>query len=213
MHEDALARAAQPAPVVVLGMLLRPLSIGHILLFHRENLMDAATSGRLTAQQLSSAVLICCQNWAEISTIRQDWLLGVKMWAWRQRVARLAKRHQRDFPALPYSVNESRKLIAYLSAGCQQFPASEIERPDRSSPRTPGTPFLLNLQQWLMVTFGLTESAAWDYPFALAKMRWAAHWEMQGGMEIANGVEAALDDYAAGEGGRLLAEYEKNQRN
>jgi len=202
MHEAALARAAQPVPVIVLGMLLRPFSIGHILQFHREGIVDAASRGIMTPQELTSAVLICCQSWEQSAGIERDTFLPLKMWAWKKRVEWAAKRNAKRRTAaglLPdYFPGERDTFNAYLIAGSADFPISDTPRNDRSSPsRIPGAPFILRLQQWLMTRFGITEAAAWDYPFGLAKMRWATHWEMEGGLDIENEHDKSFERFVA----------------
>ncbi len=185
MHEAALSRAALPAPTVCLGMLLRPYSLGHELWLLREespiaaSTLSPATSSILAA--LPAAVLICCQTWDQLSRMRHDRILGLKLWIWNRRMRKL------DF------ARELKTFCDYRAEGLLEFPPSEIERPDRTPGRLPGAPFILSLQQWLQVTFRLSEAAAWDYPVGLAKMRWAAHWEREGGFDIYNRHEAEHD--------------------
>jgi len=182
MHEPALARAAMPAPTVCLGMLLRPYSLGHELWLLRENC--AALRG--AAEGLSTAVLICCQSWDQLATMRGDRLLSLKLWLWRRRARKLD------------ATVELAKFLSYRNAGFDEFPLSQVIRPTGSDARRlPGAPFILRLQQWLMQDLGLGESAAWDYPVGLAKMRWATHWEEQGGLNVQNAHEAEQDAHVA----------------
>lgn len=185
MHEAALYRAAQPEPTVVLGMLLRPLSLGHLLAISGQGLERAASSGRITPVQLTALVLICCQSWEESKAVYSDRLLSLKMWLWKRRVLGYAKRYAKA--KVPYFLTETGKFMAYLTAGALDFPETEFKSSDRSEPGRPwGTPIVLIYQQWLMTHFGMKESQAWDYPLGLCKMRWACHWEIQGGVEIKN---------------------------
>ena len=48
-----------------------------------------------------------------------------------------------------------------------------------------------------MTEFRLSESAAWDYPAGLAKMRWATHCESEGCFDVKNANEAAFDEHVA----------------
>lgn len=185
MHEAALAQAAVPAPAVVLEMLLRPLSLGHVLLLSDLRL-DAS------GEALPTAVLICCQTWQENLSTRQDRFINFKLWLWRRRIARAA----RTIPN--YYTNELSKLQRYIEAGSLEFPASDVFKPDRGpAPRLPGTPFVLRLQQWLITHLRLSETEAWDYPFGLSKMRWAAHWEQEGGLDIYNSHDEQFDRFVA----------------
>ena len=203
MHEPALSRAALPAPVVCLGMLLRPYSLGHELWLIRES--NAALRGSIDG--LPAAVLICSQTWDELRRMRSDHFLGFKLWIWRRRMKRLEKSftrivaNKRELKSAKISVNSREELLgkelatflAYRAEGLLELPISQVARSDRAMPRLPGCPFILRLQQWLMTHFHLTESAAWDYPVGLAKMRWAAHWEQEGGLDIYNAHEAESD--------------------
>lgn len=202
MHEAALARAAQPVPVIVLGLMLRPFSIGHMLQFYREGLVESASRGIMTPVELTAAVLVCSQSWEQSSGIERDHLLPLKMWAWKKRVEREAKRNAKlraAVGALPdYFPSERDTFNAYLIAGSADFAISETPRADRSSSsRIPGAPFILRLQQWLMTHLRFTEAQAWDYPFGLAKMRWATHWEMEGGLDIENEHDKSFDRFVA----------------
>ena len=85
MHEPALSRAALPAPVVCLGMLLRPYSLGHELWLIRES--NAALRGSIDG--LPAAVLICSQTWDELKAMRSDHLLSLKLWLWKRRTRKL----------------------------------------------------------------------------------------------------------------------------
>ena len=210
MHEAALFRAAQPVPTVVLGMLLRPLSLGHILFLLKSGIIEEVQDGKLTSERLTEAVLIGCQSWNESAGLLRDPILGFKLWIWQRRVASAAKRHnniRRHHVGMPnYFESEALKFIAWINGGCEEFEVSDTPRADKATGgRLPGSPFILRLQQWLMTTLRLDESAAWDYPFGLAKMRWACHWEMEGGLDIRNEHDDSFD--------RFVAEHEAKARN
>lgn len=185
MHEPLLARAALPAPVVCAGMLLREYSIGHELLL----ICNGSTFWTANAPGLSdlvAAVLVCSQSWLENQRMHCDPLLRFKMWLWRRRIRGL------NLPA------EIEKFTTYRAEGSLELPVQEILRSGRSEPpRMPGAPFLLRLQQWLMLTFRLSDSAAWDYPLGLAVMRWETFWEQERGLDVYNALDAQADQYAA----------------
>jgi len=202
MHEAALSRAAQPVPVVVLGMLLRPLSIGHVLQFYRDGILSGIAHGSLDPTQVTNAVLICCQTWEQSSGIEHDRLLALKLWIWKKRVFRAARAHAKrkaaGLESADYFATEAAKFNEYLSAGSTEFEVSEFHGPESSTKsRSPGCPWILRLQQWLMTHLRLTEREAWDYPYGLAKMRWACHWEQEGGINIKNEFEGTFEQYAA----------------
>jgi len=200
MHESALSRAALPAPTVCLGMLLHPYSLGHELWLLREQNdllrlpppQSHQASPELTTPSpamllaLPAAVLICCQSWTELAVMRRDWTLGLKLWLWRRRTRSMDH------------VAEVHKFARYRDDGLLELPLSQILKPDKTAPaRLPGAPFVLRLQQWLMGQFGLSEAEAWDYPAGLAKMRWAAHWEQEGCLDVYNAHDAEFDAFVA----------------
>jgi len=200
MHEAALARAAIPAPTVVLGMLLRPLSCGHILALSADDTVERVLSGTVAPQQLTAAVLACCQDWESATGIAHDRLLSLKLWLWKRRVASAAvahaKRLAKGLESAGYFQQEAAKFKSYLIAGSDEFPASDAPRPDRqSASRQPGSPFILRLNQWLVSSLRISEAAAWDYPFALAKMRWECHWEQEGGFDVSNEQDESFNSF------------------
>ncbi len=140
---------------------------------------------RGSVEGLAVAVLICSRSWNELLTIdSQRWLgLDMKLWQWRLSRAR----YDRE--------TELAKFLDYRDRGLLEFPISDLIRADlgTTSTRHPGSPFILRLQQWLMTEFRLTEAQAWDYPVGLAKMRWACHWEQEGGLNIQNAAESEFD--------------------
>lgn len=185
MHESILSKAAWPNPAVVLGLLLKPYSLGHELRLTR--LGNPLVSGDLCdPRELSEAVLICHQGWAETVDLPFDPLLRIKMALWLRRAKRTAF-HE-----------ELAKFIQYRNESSAEFPPSGITKPGRmSEPRIAGCPFLLRLQQFLMLQFRLTEAEAWDYPLGLAKLRWGCYWEETGDWSIYNEAEAQFDAAAA----------------
>jgi hypothetical protein len=186
MHEAALALAALPAPTVVFGMLLRPYSLGHELFLIREQNPIALGTCKVEREHLALAVLICCQSYEEAKRTAFDPLIRLKLWLWKRRT-----RHC-DFKT------ELAAFREYQKQGSLEFPVSDVVRPDRKpSSRAPGTPFILRLHQWLIEHLRLTEVQAWDYPLGLAKMRWACHWEMEGGLDIYNAHDAEFDRFVS----------------
>jgi hypothetical protein len=186
MHEPLLARAALPAPTIVLGLTLRPYSIGHELYLQREvsNQPGKAEEG------LIRAALICCQTWNECRAMGSDFFILLKLAIWRRR--RKIRASKFDFE------KELATFARYRLEGSLAFPPSDVLRPDRGAPpRLPGSPFLLRLQQFLMLEFHLSEARAWDYPLGLAQMRYAAFYEEKGGCDIYNQQNADFDAFIA----------------
>lgn len=197
MHEDALAIAAIPTPAVVLGLLMRPLSIGHILLMTRDGIIAGCESRSLSAAQLSSAAWTCSQTWTENLRSQHDWLASVKMSVWKWRIGRERRRHETRAGALPYVVTQSEVFYSYLSAGSLELPISDTVRVTQTKGRPPGAPFILRLHNWMMMTFGMSEVEAWDYPLGLAKMRFVAHKETENLIDVKNESDESFDRYIA----------------
>lgn len=182
MHEPLLAKAAKPAPMVCLGLLLKPYSLGHELCLIESG--NPLTEFDLCPKRdLLDAVLTCSQSWQENQCMVFDPLIRLKLWIWKRRCARFS------------FALELARFIAYRNNGSLELPPSELPR--KESGRQLGSPFLLRLNQWLVLTLRLSEDHAWDYPYGLAKIRWAAYWEEEGGLDIYNQHEAQFDRFVA----------------
>lgn len=183
MHEAAFSQAALPAPARVLGLSLRPFSLGHELWLTREQnpfALSASPAGMgALLIALPEAVLLCSQRFAEIAAMNHDRWLGLKLWLWRRRLQRL---------------NLGTELAAFLeyrTRGSLGFPDEPPESNERG--RQLGAPLLLTLHAFAM-SLGNSESAAWDYPYGLAQMRYAAAAELEGRLRIKNKFEVAHDE-------------------
>lgn len=196
MHEAAFARAALPAPIRVLGLTLRPYSLGHELWLLKSETRDPKTEGSPKPEirsaddearrALISAVLVCCHSWDELASDKRDILLGFKMRIWGRRLSKLNLARERA------------AFQAYREAGNLDFPLSDIIRPGSGgSARPPGAPYLLRLHQFLVTVLRMSTTEAWDYPLGLAKMQWAAYWEDQGGLQVYNWQDAEHDAFVA----------------
>src|SRR2546426_11127910 len=93
MHEALLSRAALPAPAIVLGLRLRPFSLGHYLWLEREQISDLQISNLKSAiESLPAAVLICSQSWTQLTRVPGfDPLLSLKMWLWGRAIRKASK--------------------------------------------------------------------------------------------------------------------------
>lgn len=199
MHDAAFARAVLPAPATILGLPLRPYSIGHELHLLRENSPLLQLDSPLPTLQsalptlpdprvaLSYAALVCCNTWRENQRLNHDWFIRPKLALWRLRL-RLGRV---DF------TRETLAWLAYRDAGSLEFPLSHVSRPDRKPSRPPGAPFPLRILQFVILHLGIREPDAYDYPYGLAKMHWATYWETQDGLEIHNEHDEAHERFVA----------------
>src|ERR1700751_2816398 len=84
MHELLTAKAAAPAPAIVLGLLLRPYSIGHELMLWRFK-NPLAESRPCSPEQLAQAVWICSSTWNENRKDFLDPCRSLKLGIWKLR--------------------------------------------------------------------------------------------------------------------------------
>lgn len=173
MHEPLLALAALPAPTIIQRTTLRPYSLGHELILIRER-NAFIFGGDPTRKDLIQAVWICVNTWQENARAHDEFLAPIK--------ARLIARRFRKCN-LSQCIQEFRQ---YLESGSLELPLSDIPRSqkDQAPSRFPGAPLILRLHAFVMTHLRKSEAEAWDYPVGLAKMRWAAHWEQEGGLDI-----------------------------
>jgi hypothetical protein len=181
MHEAALSRAALPAATRIAGIELRPYSLGHELFLIREN-SPFIFGGTVQPGDIFEAILICSATFDGLKRARESFLYLPILWLLKRRVSKC------NLELAEKSLQE------YRESGCLELPISDNIRPERINNRDPGTPFILRLHQFLVLKFRLTESEAWDYPVGLAKMRWAAFWEQEGGLDVQNWFDAHIEE-------------------
>jgi hypothetical protein len=189
MHEAAYSQAALPAPARVLGLNLKPFSLGHELFLIREqNPLSVALGnnnvGALVAA-LPAAALFCSQSFEEIHAMNSDRWIGLKMKLWNRRLKRF------NFG------KELAIFLEYRSRGTMQFPS---EAPTNEKGRPFGAPLLLSLHQFIR-RGTRTDAEAWNYPYGLAMMHYGAWLESEGRLKIKNAYEAEHD--------RAFEEWEK----
>jgi hypothetical protein len=184
MHEPLLAQAALPAPARICGIPLRRYSLGHELFLIREK-SPFLFGGFVSPGDLLEVIWICASDYEGCQRSQSTWLYLFKLWLVKRAVQRSIKRKTFE--------REVAAFREYRESGCLEFPLSDVIKPGAAIPRSPGTPFPLRLQQFLMVTLRLNENEAWDYPVGMAKCRWAAHWEEQAGLEVYNEDNAEMD--------------------
>ena len=123
MQEAALSMAALPNPARVLGLAMRPYSLGHELFLIREFNPLVEEGAKAKLEDLKAAALICCQSHEECRRMRDDPLIKLKLWLWNKRCARLGFRR------------ELRKFRQYRNSGLLEFRHSDIPRPGSSRGR------------------------------------------------------------------------------
>ena len=181
MHELLLSQAALAASPKICGRYLRPFSLGHLLYLIREN-SPFVFVGTPLPQDVFEAVWICSSTWDLLAKAQDSVTYLPQLWFLKRAVKK--SDHETNVKALE----------DYFENGKLLFPPSDTVRPEtQSSGRELGSPFVLRLQQFLMMQLGKSESEAWDYPFGLATMRWQTYWEQKGCFDVYNEYDAACD--------------------
>ena len=165
-------------------MRLRPYSLGHELwLIREQNPLALEVGGDVTAKALLEAALICSQSHAECERMSRDWFLPLKLKLWTRRIQKGRFNYFDELES--FRIHQASCSVSF-----------KCSRPSRPTPsRAMGTPFVLRLNQFLIEILRLTEAQAWDYPFGLAQMRFQAHHEEQGALEVENPHDASFDEY------------------
>lgn len=190
MYEKLLAQAVLPAPVQVLGLAMRPYSVGHELwLIRQDNPLATFSAGRgtVTAAHLFEAALICEH------TQEQNLRLNSSLYE-LYKIKRWSKRAAVKFNAF----TELKKFQAYRDAGSLELPCQLPAQSSDSGPsRFLGAPFLLRLHLFLTTQCRMNDSEAWDSPFGFAKIRHAAWLEENRRLEIKNEQDVKVDEARA----------------
>jgi hypothetical protein len=183
MHEPLLALAALPAPAAICGIPLHPYSLGHELYLTREQ-SPFVFGGTVLPEDLFDATWICSSTFNELRAAPHRFSYIPKLWLTRRRFRRC--NHELEIEA----------FRNYRDSGSLELPLSDIANPDAGpAPRPPGAPFILRLHHFMVTHYRLSIDQAWDFPCGEAKMRWAAHWEQEGGLSIKNYHDEDFDRF------------------
>ena len=198
MHDAAFSEAAISGPSrdsFILGMVLRPYSIGHELCLQKSRnclvCEDVGPIGGMGSRggmdpevaALFEAVLVCSQTWREIERMERDRLIWLKMriWGWRVRKA---------------NIQEGIKAFCRYRLAGYSFPPS---KPVGEGGRRPGGPVLARVIQFLVMRMRMTEVEAMDYPLGLAHWHFSTWLEGEGTLNIQNAAEKEFDDFCEAE--------------
>lgn len=172
--DAAFQRAASAQTFRVLGLPLRPLTLGHLFLLHEHEsayVREAAPA----ADDLILSVLICAQphrhakRLLTLRPFRPFFWAFLKLWGFQSRRLNW--------------IHEARKFQAYLEHH-QTLPA--IRRaPGVTEVRTLGAPEHWSLLTMLMIDFHMSEAEALDTPLLKAHLLWATQAEREGSIEFA----------------------------
>lgn len=195
MQDENYFKAVLPKPAVCLKLPLRPFSIGHYLLLARARSPFVYGDRAPTFSDLMEAVFICAGTFEEGRRLHEDPLARLKIWIWGKRIRKA------DI------VREEIKFHEYLT--------NSMIEPDLrpGSGRTPGSPWLLRLKQFLVQTMRLSESEAWNYPYAAAVWEYCAHYESLGACEVRNADEIKFMKWVEEQEAKAAEEKPQEEQN
>lgn len=184
-------QAQVPEPVQVLGVRLRPLSLGHIILLHR---FECAflTGGTPGFDDLVLGILICSQTFddfveladsseftATIKRLRRKWFSGLFGFFWR----------------VPDVATRTRIFVDYLKDG-MTGPEYWSDPKHISTSNAPGW---ASVKVSLIRRFGMTESEALNRPYRLSLFDLAVAAEQDGMIRIYDAQKHSAAKSAADE--------------
>lgn len=164
MNEHADYYTARlPEPTTILGLKLRPFSLGHLLLLHRIRSYFVGEDEKLTYEDLALSVLICSQPYAAAVAAFDDPDLPVFMDKWQARLTGrglLTALGLRKLRVIPLHASAA-AFVEYMAAGYCKL---------TYAPKSEGEPIPLPLVQLVSVTLlqefgGLTDEALMDRPW------------------------------------------------
>jgi hypothetical protein len=208
MDTAAWYQAAHSSPPIVLGLKLRPYSLGHEILLGRFNSLFAGGPGE-EAQlfpELSLACLICSQDYqSALRFLESPWRVNLFLKVWRYAIGRQMRRsekresekresversstlHAPDAPRSTYFERELQKFLSYRKAA-SWFPDENVP----VGGRTLAAPWPFRWLTWLMAELHLTEDQALNYPLARASALYCARQEARGKLQLFNDQDNEL---------------------
>ncbi len=172
-----LLRAAVPNPPRILGLQLKPYSLGHdLILTALENkFLEADRS----IDDLFIGVFVCSQSWSEWGRWSNSrWLpVSLRIWRWFIRTKDI-----RD----AFNLFEN-----YLELG-RDCPDINMPVAAVGKASSFGSPWQERLKIFLVCKLGLTENEAMNRPLALSNFDWACHGEMDKTLELFSEKDEAL---------------------
>jgi hypothetical protein len=186
MHETDYSRLYLQRPAVILGLRLRTYSLAHELwLTARDNpLLRAHDTAADYSAALLEAAVICHHDAAGLRKMDRD--------LWIRWKLRLLNRRARKLTAQALAL-ELGKFMAWRARGSTFPPLEEIPNHSRQPSPPSGAPFILRLEQFLIIRYRLTKDQALNHSFGLAQWHFAAWSESQGSLRIRNHIDEFTD--------------------
>ena len=165
--DAAFKRAANPRTFKVLGLTLKPLTLGHRFLLAK---YDSAfvTEEKAQIEDLMLSVFVCAQPWRNAERNVLKWWFPSFIWLWSQFLRKTI---------LPIEYN---KFRLYWDEGhaCPKIKKAFSEYRDNS------TPDECRLLAMLMADFHMTRADALDTTLAEANALWASQGDRQDAIEL-----------------------------
>jgi hypothetical protein len=177
--------AAIPEPVAILGVRLRPFSLGHVLLLNRFG--NAFGNGAAPGlDDLIQAIVICSQKYADALADMDNPKLPEIVAAWQRR---LAPRNALGFrrPGLGFSpAAEVGRFTEYVRAG-SSFPLFTVKENHQGDPM--GVPMVQSVKVLLQSKMGFNEAEVLDRPWGLCLWDYFTLNAMEGHCKIMDRAE------------------------
>lgn len=168
--------AAIPDPVTLLGLRLKPFSLGHVILLHR--IESAFVAGGVpTYDDLASSVLICSQTYGEALASFNDPDLSKFMRTWHDKLTWRGWFKKRAVIDL---AEKSKAFSDYVRDGSKVPYYSFSESDVKESKQEP----VQSVKIALMTKTTLTESELMDRPWGLCLQDFVALQVMEGKCQI-----------------------------
>lgn len=198
MNDADIFSAVAPARWTILGLRLRPFSIGHLILLHRINSPFVCEGERLDYHALASAVFICSRTYEDALEGIDDPDLPRAMRKWAKKVtgARWWRRGK--------SVNLIEKW-AEFERYMREGDWTPVFQRDEQRTRKVGLPFVQSVRVKLMDRFRLGDTEVMNRGWALCKADFFT-------LLDADGVLTIWDDAAQQELARLREQAAEVER-
>ncbi len=192
---DNYYKAARPEPPRILGLQLRPYSLGHHIILRAYD-SSFVTGGHLRFQDLVMGVFICSQSWTQWESWKCSWKLPVflKIWGWISGKFNIK------------SAGEC--FLEYLTDGRR---CPEVNTPAKANVLV--APWESRMKLFLVRELRLTVTEALDYPLALAWQEYCADGEAKGSLSLfSEADEQALEFAGSDRMKAMMDEAKENHR-
>jgi hypothetical protein len=161
---ERFLKAVAPEPYTILGLRLKPFSLGHAILLQRHGCDPVRDY-----ESLVTGVTICAHTWKEFHTLADDkWLpWRMRIWAWRVGAFNILEKIK-FFNDYVGEAMESPDVFE-----CNDKPANRL-----------GAPFFSVLKTTLCAKLGYSRDEALNLPFGEGLFDYFSFWEIEGGCEL-----------------------------